>query len=319
MGVLATPEPPTPQTDVAVRSHGAAAGTHRQTTDGDGDGARRAVPARDADHLSAVLARSRIARPGPKPEDLGNGWLRRPLRRMLQRFAGANPLNGTLNTAAEIADAQAAVVAYNEIQPIANALLNEITALIAQRTHNGQYAANPVAQLTDQATRNAIVTKCLAVGGPAAARVVTMSGWSHGASVVAVPNPAGGPPVNVPIQAGGPLTTAVIAANAALADPFGMGFGYTPTVDPARDWYVPGRFVASHAEKQAAIIAPNHPIGVRWNMCPDCITWFRMRSMVDQRVRFVADPVGLHLFDENCGHWRRPLATAGAAGFVRLA
>jgi hypothetical protein len=58
----------------------------------------------------------------------------------------------------------------------------------------------------------------------------------------------------------------------------------------------PGRYQASHAEKQQALTAPNHPIAVTKPMCPDCIEFFRRHAIHTGQPQVVTDPDGTRLF-----------------------
>ncbi|MGB0384248.1 MAG: hypothetical protein ACPGWR_05420 [Ardenticatenaceae bacterium] len=53
---------------------------------------------------------------------------------------------------------------------------------------------------------------------------------------------------------------------------------------------VPGRYDASHAEKQAYEVAPNQPIGVSKVMCPNCRSYFRYLAQYVQKAQVVTDP-----------------------------
>lgn len=58
----------------------------------------------------------------------------------------------------------------------------------------------------------------------------------------------------------------------------------------------PGTVNASHAEKQVAVMAPDEPIGVNRDMCPDCRGWFEQWAIDRETPQFVADPRGTHVF-----------------------
>jgi Domain of unknown function (DUF4157) len=53
---------------------------------------------------------------------------------------------------------------------------------------------------------------------------------------------------------------------------------------------------ASHAEKQAALAAPGHPIGVSLPMCFDCYEFFRLHAIARGRPVVVADPDMVRVF-----------------------
>jgi hypothetical protein len=58
----------------------------------------------------------------------------------------------------------------------------------------------------------------------------------------------------------------------------------------------PGRYQASHAEKQQALTAPDHPIAVTKPMCADCQEFFRRHAIHTGRPQVVTDPDGTRLF-----------------------
>lgn len=57
-----------------------------------------------------------------------------------------------------------------------------------------------------------------------------------------------------------------------------------------------GRVHGSHAEKQAAVLSPDDPVGVSKPMCLDCQAWFRQRAIDRGVPQFVADPEGTRVF-----------------------
>jgi hypothetical protein len=58
----------------------------------------------------------------------------------------------------------------------------------------------------------------------------------------------------------------------------------------------PGRYQASHAEKQQVLTAPDHPIAVTKPMCSDCQEFFRRHAIHTGRPQIVTDPDGTRLF-----------------------
>ena len=77
--------------------------------------------------------------------------------------------------------------------------------------------------------------------------------------------------------------------------------GHDLTPNRARDqssrldgW--PGKYQASHAEKQQALTAPDHPIAVTKPMCPDCREFFRRHAIDSGHPQVVTDPDGRRLF-----------------------
>lgn len=268
--------------------------------------ARTATAPAWTDRLAAVLRRSCRARPAANPL-LATSSAPAARGRLLQRFNAANVHNGTLTTAPEIAEVAAGQAAYAEAVAIGNQHTVRTQAIIDLRQFFGHYVAHP----HDQAIDLGLLAKCFAVGGPPGGRVVAMSGWSHAATAFPVPLP-GNAGYIAAVQAGAAGTNAVLTETAAMEL-----FGYARTLAGAWDGGTPGRYHASHAERQVALAQPAHPIGVRWLVCGDCLTWFRWYSGINARVHVVVDPNWVHRFD-NGSHWRRPRTAAGAGGFVRM-
>jgi RHS repeat-associated protein len=71
---------------------------------------------------------------------------------------------------------------------------------------------------------------------------------------------------------------------------------YTLPISRMRDQGVPGRFYASHAEKQLSVVAPNRPMAVSRAMCPDCIRYFQTLAQYRGVTQVVADPTGVRVF-----------------------
>jgi len=63
-----------------------------------------------------------------------------------------------------------------------------------------------------------------------------------------------------------------------------------------RDNGVPGRYHASHAEKQLIVHNADHPIGVSKRMCDDCKAFFSEMSMDTGKPLIVTDPDGTRVF-----------------------
>jgi hypothetical protein len=59
----------------------------------------------------------------------------------------------------------------------------------------------------------------------------------------------------------------------------------------------PGKYQASHAEKQQALTAPGHPIAVSKTMCPDCVEFFAKHAIHSRQPQIVTDPNGTRLFN----------------------
>jgi hypothetical protein len=58
----------------------------------------------------------------------------------------------------------------------------------------------------------------------------------------------------------------------------------------------PGKFHASHAEKQLAVVSPNDSIAVSQKMCPDCRQFFGRLAEHRQTTQVVSDPQGTWIF-----------------------
>lgn len=59
---------------------------------------------------------------------------------------------------------------------------------------------------------------------------------------------------------------------------------------------VPGRYNASHAEKQISVLHPNQPIGVSSEMCADCQEYFKALVCHTGNIQVVADPKAVRIF-----------------------
>ena len=78
-----------------------------------------------------------------------------------------------------------------------------------------------------------------------------------------------------------------------------IGHDLTPNRARDQSWRSdgwPGKYQASHAEKQQALTAPDHPIAVSKPMCPDCQEFFRRQAIHTGRPQVVTDPDGTRLF-----------------------
>lgn len=67
--------------------------------------------------------------------------------------------------------------------------------------------------------------------------------------------------------------------------------------DDFRDHGVPGRYYASHAERQQALQAEEPTIGVSKPLCEDCPGWFRRLAEHEGRSWYVSDPEGTWVFE----------------------
>ena len=59
---------------------------------------------------------------------------------------------------------------------------------------------------------------------------------------------------------------------------------------------VPGRYNASHAEKQLSVASPNTPIAVSSEMCLDCQEYFKTLARYTGKRQVVADPKVTRIF-----------------------
>jgi hypothetical protein len=57
-----------------------------------------------------------------------------------------------------------------------------------------------------------------------------------------------------------------------------------------------GKVRGSHAEKQAAVLWPDKPIGVSKDVCSDCQAWYQARAIERGVPQIVADPTGTRVF-----------------------
>jgi hypothetical protein len=58
----------------------------------------------------------------------------------------------------------------------------------------------------------------------------------------------------------------------------------------------PGKFNASHAEKQMTILSPSKPIGVSKPMCDDCQAFFSKQAQYTGKPQIVTDPEVTRIF-----------------------
>ena len=72
--------------------------------------------------------------------------------------------------------------------------------------------------------------------------------------------------------------------------------GYPRTVKDDWDHGEPGRYYASHAERQEALTAERPAIGVSRELCEDCPGWFRHFAQYRGRTWYVTDPDGTWVF-----------------------
>ncbi|WP_236796193.1 RHS repeat-associated core domain-containing protein [Amycolatopsis sp. GM8] len=61
----------------------------------------------------------------------------------------------------------------------------------------------------------------------------------------------------------------------------------------AMDQGVPGKYFASHAERQAAVLDPGAPIRINLPMCPDCQDFFKALAAHRQQTQIVTEPGGI--------------------------
>jgi uncharacterized Zn-binding protein involved in type VI secretion len=78
-----------------------------------------------------------------------------------------------------------------------------------------------------------------------------------------------------------------------------------------------GKFNASHAEKQLAILKPNKPIGVSKAMCPDCQGFFSKLAQYRGRSQVVGDPQVTRIFYPDGSVVKIPVSATGGMGSPR--
>ncbi len=113
--------------------------------------------------------------------------------------------------------------------------------------------------------------KCYAADGPEAD--LTQSGWGHS-------------------EGDG---IALVSTDAVAARCDEIGHALKPS--GASDNGEPGRYNASHAEKQQAIARPNEPVGVSNPMCSDCKNFFSKLAQSTGRQQVVTDPDVTRVFN----------------------
>jgi len=69
-----------------------------------------------------------------------------------------------------------------------------------------------------------------------------------------------------------------------------------PWADQTGSGGFPGKYNASHAEKQMAVLSPGDPIGVSKPMCPDCLGFFKQQAIATGRTEVVSDPSVTRIF-----------------------
>jgi len=75
--------------------------------------------------------------------------------------------------------------------------------------------------------------------------------------------------------------------------------GYSLRPAGPLDKGVPGRYNASHAEKQISVIYPDQPIGVSSEMCLDCQEYFKALVRHTGNIQVIADPKIVRIFHPN--------------------
>jgi hypothetical protein len=77
-----------------------------------------------------------------------------------------------------------------------------------------------------------------------------------------------------------------------------IGHPLTPkgALDHVKDGGFPGKFDASHAEKQLAATRGSTPIAVSREMCDDCIEFFKKLAQYRKECQVVADPRWVRVF-----------------------
>ena len=72
--------------------------------------------------------------------------------------------------------------------------------------------------------------------------------------------------------------------------------GANDQIDSPKEPGFPGKYNASHAEKQQAVKNPNEPIGVSKPMCDDCIGFFKKEAAYRGQDQVVTDPEATRIF-----------------------
>ncbi|NER33933.1 MAG: hypothetical protein F6J93_07785 [Oscillatoria sp. SIO1A7] len=77
---------------------------------------------------------------------------------------------------------------------------------------------------------------------------------------------------------------------------YSQEIGHPLTQAGPLDKGVPGRYNASHAEKQLSVAEPNTPIAVSSEMCLDCREYFKTLARYTGKLQVVADPKTTRIF-----------------------
>lgn len=104
--------------------------------------------------------------------------------------------------------------------------------------------------------------------------IQTVSGWSKNEGFTSVP------PEDV----------------AAYSDKIGHELQPAGGLDQIKNGGFPGKYNASHAEKQMAVASPNEPIGVSREICNDCYNFFKLHAQETGKPQIITDPEGTHVF-----------------------
>jgi hypothetical protein len=72
--------------------------------------------------------------------------------------------------------------------------------------------------------------------------------------------------------------------------------GFPARESGALDQGTPRQYLASHAERQAALLNPNAPVEVSTSMCPDCQSFFQQLAESTGITQEVTDPLIKHIF-----------------------
>lgn len=72
--------------------------------------------------------------------------------------------------------------------------------------------------------------------------------------------------------------------------------GHTLSNAGANDQGIPGKYNASHAEKQLSILS-DEPIGISQPMCADCQDYFKKLAIKERKMYITADPNTIRIFN----------------------
>ncbi len=142
-------------------------------------------------------------------------------------------------------------------------------------------AANEAAEIVAKASGLEKKTIAVAISG-----LPSMSGWTHWA---------------VEDEEAGLLEfeNSAVANESVLDYMYGLAdrHGYAIKEHKLFDHGVPGRYYASHAEKQLSVVYPDEPIGVSKRMCGNCLGYFQAVANDRDEQQVVVDVRDVNVFD----------------------